>query len=402
MTESDFPPHTYRVVSWRQATRGGSKADRMLAEITVAVPPFVADLDYRPGNVLASTLLDAATEIARTDAGAGTRLQSLGRFLIRTESVASSKIEQVEADADDFVRAIAGVRSNASATSMVAATDALTELVERAGATGAISLDDILAAHRILMADDPTDQRYAGQLRTVQNWIGGSDWSPRNAVHVPPPPELVPELIDDLLVYANRGDVDVITQAAVVHAQFESIHPFTDGNGRIGRALINAVFRRRGLTTVTVVPVASAMVADRQGYFDLVNRYRDGRLGDFSERLAESAVIAAQESLRSAEILLTLPEQWAAETSFRRGSAGQKIVAALLDHPILTIDSALKITGHTDAAVYTAMSRLQADGVVHEVTGRKRDKIWAATEVVAELDDLNARIVARVGAAGSR
>src|SRR5690554_4298044 len=369
MTESDFPPHTYRVVSWRQATRGGSKADRMLAEITVAVPPFVADLDYRPGNVLASTLLDAATEIARTDAGAGTRLQSLGRFLIRTESVASSKIEQVEADADDFVRAIAGVRSNASATSMVAATDALTELVERAGATGAISLDDILAAHRILMSDDPTDQRYAGQLRTVQNWIGGSDWSQRNAVHVPPPPELVPELIDDLLVYANRDDVDVITQAAVVHAQFESIHPFTDGNGRIGRALINAILRHRGATARVVVPLASALVAHRERYFDALTAYRNGDVAPIISSFATSSRVAAVESTRSAARLRQVVVEWRDQLGpTRANSAAAKLLAILPSHPILSADDACNAVEAPRSSVFAAISRFHEAGVLRPLT----------------------------------
>jgi Fic family protein len=398
MTKIDFPPHSHDVVPWRQAARGGTKADRMLSEITVAIPPRIADIDYAPTTDAHTAMLDAEQEIIRTDAGAGGKLQSLGRFLIRTESVSSSKIEQVEADADDFVRAIAGIRANASATSMVAATDALTKMVETAGTTGAIALDDVLAAHEVLMRDDPTDGRYAGQLRTVQNWIGGSDYSPRGAVHVPPPPALVPELMADLLVYANRDDVPAIVQAAGVHAQFESIHPFTDGNGRIGRALINAVLRRRSLTTTTVVPIASAMVADQAGYFGLVNRYRDGYLGDFAASLAKSAVIAAQESRVSADNLLALPAEWAALTSFRRNSAGAIIVDALLDHPVLTVDSAIAITGKTDAPVYAAMSRLVDDGIVHEVTGRKRDKIWAATEVVAELDELNSRILARARA----
>lgn len=395
MTEPDFPAHSHQIVPWRQATRGGTKADRMLREITVAIPPTIAGLDYRPSVEIAEIMADAVTEIARTDAGTGDRLQSLGRFLIRTESVSSSKIEQVEADADDFVRASAGIRANASATSMVAATDALTTMVESAGAARVISIGDILAAHRVLMKDDPTDRRYAGQLRTVQNWIGGSDWSPRDAVHIPPPPEVVPALINDLLTYLNRDDIPVIAQAAVVHAQFESIHPFTDGNGRIGRALINVVFRRRGLTSTTVVPIASAMVADRTEYFGLINRYRDGYLGDFAARLATSAVVAAQESRVSANNLLALPAEWAAQAPFRQGSAGAKILDALLDHPVLTVESAIAITGRSDAAVYGAMARLVERRVVHEVTGRKRDKIWAATEVVAELEELNRRILAR-------
>ena len=81
-------------------------------------------------------------------------------------------------------------------------------------------------------------------LRTVQNWIGGSDYSPRDALYVPPPPDTVHAYMNDLTEFANRTDIPVLIQAAIAHAQFESIHPFTDGNGRIGRALINTIFRR--------------------------------------------------------------------------------------------------------------------------------------------------------------
>ena len=108
------------------------------------------------------------------------------------------------------------------------------------------------------MRDDPGESAYAGRLRDMQNWIGGSDHSPRGALYVPPPPETVADYLADLLDYANRDDVPTLVQAAIAHAQFESIHPFTDGNGRIGRALINTVLRRRGATTRVVIPLASA------------------------------------------------------------------------------------------------------------------------------------------------
>jgi Fic family protein len=398
MTAPDWPAHTREAVPWRQANRAGGKADRMLAEVTVAIPPEIAGLAYSPTAGTAEAIAEAAAEVTRTDSGVGERLRSLDRFLIRTESVSSSKIERVEAGADDFVRALAGVRANASATSMVAATEALASLAAAAGESRRIELAALLDAHAALMRDDPMDGRYAGEFRTVQNWIGGSDFSPRDAVHVPPPPALVPRLMADLLEFADRDDLPVIAQAAIVHAQFESIHPFTDGNGRIGRALINAVLRRRGLTSTTVVPIASALVADTAGYFALVNRYRDGHLDDFVTGLARAAVIAAQESRVSAGHLLDLPTEWAERVTFRAGSAGAKLLAALLDQPVLTVDSALAITGHTDAAVYGAMDRLIEADIVREVTGRKRDRIWAASDVVGELDDLNRRILRRARA----
>ena len=117
------------------------------------------------------------------------------------------------------------------------------------------------------MADDPQERAYAGRPREMQNWIEGSDHSPRNATYVPPPPRTVDDYMDDLLAFANRTDIGVLAQAAIAHAQFESIHPFTDGNGRIGRALINTILRKRGATRRVVVPLASAIVARRESYF---------------------------------------------------------------------------------------------------------------------------------------
>ena len=135
------------------------------------------------------------------------------------------------------------------------------------------------------MHDDALESAAAGELRTVQNWIGGSDFSPRGALYIPPPPETVPGYMDDLVTFADRSDMPALLQAAIAHAQFESIHPFTDGNGRIGRALINTILRRRGATTRVVVPLASALVARRENYFDALGSYRSGDLAPLAASL---------------------------------------------------------------------------------------------------------------------
>jgi Fic family protein len=96
--------------------------------------------------------------------------------------------------------------------------------------------------------------------------------------------------MDDLLAFVGRTDLPILAQAAIAHAQFESIHPFTDGNGRIGRALISAVLRRRGLTQRVTVPLASAMLADTGRYFTQLNGYRDGRADEFVEYVAVATI----------------------------------------------------------------------------------------------------------------
>ena len=335
MHAADWPIHSRERRPWKQSRRAGTREDRMLTEIEVALPPMIAILDYELPPDLAVDAERTSFDIAFTEGAAGPQLGALGRFLIQTESVSSSKIEQVDATTEDFARALAGSRANDSATSMVAVTGALTEMVSDAGRTGMITIEGILAAHKTLMEHDPTDGRFAGQVRTVQNWILGSDYSPRGAIHIPPPPETLGDYLDDLMLYANRNDVPALVQAAVVHAQFESIHPFTDGNGRIGRALINAVLRRRGVTRETVVPIATALVADREGYFRLVNDYREGALGPFVRSLASSALIASEESRVTAERFRDLTEEWREVATPRAGSALESLVNALLDHPVL-------------------------------------------------------------------
>jgi Fic family protein len=394
----DWPAHTSETRAWHQTVRAGTREDRTLKEIRVSLPPNIADLEYNLQPDLRAESERVAYHIAFTEGAAGDQLGALGRFLIQTESVSSSKIEQVDATTEDFARAIAGSRANGSAVSMVAATTALTDMVAAAGRTRTIDLDEILDAHRILMRHDPHDGKYAGRLRVVQNWILGSDYSPRGAVHIPPPPETVAAYMRDLLVYANRYDVPPLVQAAVVHAQFESIHPFTDGNGRIGRALINAVLRRRGVTQETVVPIATALVAKRDEYFRLINDYRGGHLGPFIRSLVSSATIAVEESRHTAERFRQLPAGWLDLVQPRTGSAGAALIHSLLEHPVLDIEGAMAIAGTSAQAVYSAMDRLTQDGIVREITGRARDRVWAATEVMAELDDLSRRIAVAVRA----
>lgn len=393
---SDWPAHAARTVSWRQAGRHGTRADRMLREITVSLPPTIAGLAYTPSQPIAMALAEAARAVIAVDADPRGHIGALGALLLRTESVSSSKIERIDASLDDYARAVAGIRSNESASSMVAATRALAEMIDRAGETARVRLDDILTAHHTLMVDDRMDGHYAGRFRDVQNWIGGSDHSPIGAVHVPPPPDTVPGYMEDLVAFANRDDLDPVAQAAIAHAQFESIHPFTDGNGRIGRALINAILRRRGLTRRTVVPIASAMLAERDRYFALVNGYRDGAADAFVADLARGTRIAAAEARRSADRLAELPGEWRELSRPRAGSAAASLLAVLAEHPILSAEEAQQLTGAPLSSVYTALDRLEADGIIHQVTARQRNRVWGVDDILAELDELAARIGAAV------
>ena len=385
------PAHAQRTVAWRQAHRGGTVDDRTLREVTVSIPPHVALLDPRVPNDLLAECDLAVRAIARLDETGGEHLRSLATLLLRAESVASSKIEHEDASIEDFARALHGVKANSSATSMVAASGAMDRLLH-----GPIDAAGITAAHRLLMADDPTERAHAGRWREMQNWIGGSDHSPRNALYVPPPPDLVEELMGDLTTFAQRTDLPVIAQAAIAHAQFESIHPFTDGNGRIGRALAAAVIRDRGVAQHVVIPIASALVARREHYFGTLDHYRAGDAGPIVHAFARSAIVASQEATLTATRLAAMPEQWHELAGAPRlGSATADVLASLPTAPIFTADDLETRLGLSTAATYRAIERLAGAEVIRPLTARTRNQIWGTGDLLDELHDLGVRIGAR-------
>ncbi|MFC8801143.1 Fic family protein [Promicromonospora sp. NPDC057138] len=396
-------PHRSVVAPWEQSVRGGTADDRRLSEVTVRLPPHIADLDLVANAHLTSRLEVALREIANLDHAHGAHLDALSALLLRNESVASSKIEHVEASIDDFARAMHGIRANESATSMVASTHALEHLIASVAGGADLTLTNIHRAHAALMADDPYEKDYAGRFRDMQNWIGGSDYSPRGALFVPPPPETVDAYMNDLVRFANRDDLSALVQAAVVHAQFESIHPYTDGNGRIGRALVNTVLRRRGVTSRVVVPLASALVVHREEYFDTLNSYRDGDAGPVVEAFTVAAVIAAEESRTTADRFSAMPEEWATAAGRpRRGSTAAELLTALPAHPVFSTEDAEDMTGGATSTVYAAISRLHDAGIIRPLTDRTRNQVWGTVALLDELGDLGLRIGTRARTARTR
>ncbi len=397
-TQGDGEPERWPAAAhenrpWRQTVRGGTRADRTFSEVVVTLPPKLADRDVPLSASQAAEVEEATREITALDNSSGEVLHALGVLLLRTESVASSRIERVEASLEDFARALHGVRTNSSAVSMVAATRALSIMIDRVTSSSRLELSHITDAHAALMADDPDEHSYAGRWRDMQNWVGGSNYSPRNALFVPPPPDTVKEYMSDLVEFANRDDMPALVQAAIAHAQFETIHPFTDGNGRIGRALINSILRRRGVTTRVVVPLATALVAHRDRYFDLLTDYRDGRLEHLLTSFALSTRIAAAESRVTAARLEAIPQEWAELTgTLRRDSAAARLLPILLDHPILSAEDAVGYLGAAPSRTYGAIDRLHRAGVLRPLTDRTRNQIWGAVAVLDELDDLGVRV----------
>lgn len=238
---------------WTSAFDGMSRSDRRSCDYDAYLPDRLAGWDLKLPADLVADLSDAEAAIRRlnTSATSHVSLEGLARFMLRAESVASSKIEGLEAGSRrlldaEVVLAQGGNAADQIAVEVLANVAAMEAAVELGSSTGTITLDDLLDIHRILMERSSIPQ-IGGVVRTVQNWIGGSSYNPCSAAFVPPPPEPLDTLLHDLLEYVNGDDHPTLVQAAIAHAQFETIHPFADGDGRTGRALIHVILRRRGL-----------------------------------------------------------------------------------------------------------------------------------------------------------
>ena len=394
--EGEWPACTFTSVPWRQQVRAGSKADRMVRSIKVCNPPEIANRMLMLDSELASRSESATNAISSLDGAYGKTLKSLDRLLIRAESISSSKIENLHATSEEYARALYGNNSNSSAVAMVAGTNALTVLVASVSSGKPITESALKKAHYTLMKDVPREIDWAGKYRLVQNWIAGSDHSPIGAIFIPPPPENVGGLMQDLLIFANRDDVPVLVQAAVAHAQFETIHPFTDGNGRIGRALVNVILRRRGVTTRVVVPIASFLVANKSAYFADLNKYREGHLQSLLSRFISAANISSVEADKTAATLDKLSEIWRKQIGIiRTGSSTSQLLDRLTAIPVFSAEELVGVIGKNPSSIYNAISKLNNVGILEPLSDRRRNQIWGAVDVLQELEELDSRIAAK-------
>jgi Fic family protein len=401
--EPPWPPVALQRRPWEWPRRGPRppRGDRGFHEFDAAVPPPIAGRPVRPGPEARAAIAAATAAVEVLDRATTVDLTALAGSLLRSESVASSRIEHLRASQQDVGVAMLRDGVRGAATLVAANVQAMAEAVRLGDREGPATVDDVLRIHHTLLAHDPDHTEWAGRLRTVQNWVGGSFHSPRDALFVPPPPGLVAPLVDDLVRFCNRTDVDPIAQAAIAHAQFETIHPFVDGNGRTGRALVHVVLRTRRMATRTVIPVSTVLLADVNTYFAGLADYRAGRLDVWLARFAAATSHAASAGLLLANELADVREEWWEAAHPRRGSAGALILHALMSQPVVDIDTLRTVAAQgaqpgtgavADKNLYRAIDRLVEVGVLTEVSGGGRNRVWAALDLLDLLERFEASL----------
>jgi Fic family protein len=368
------------------------------------IPDPVAAIDPAMSFSTVGLIDDAERAVVALNARANVSgLEAVGPLLLRSEAVASSRIEGIALDVSprNLARALVDPRAAKGSARDVAANVAAMEEAIDIGARGtALALDDLLALHTTLM--QRSLPAHAGRIRIEQNWIGGRLPNPRDAAFVPPPPESVPALIDDLLAFVNRDDLPAVAQAAIAHAQFETIHPFVDGNGRVGRCLIHVVLRRRRVALRFVPPISIVLAAHPRAYVAGLTGFREGHVEAWVASFAEACASAAVLSGELADQVERLQRVWYARAGRpRRDSAAAKIIAALPAQPILSAPTARGLSGASQQMTLEGLKALAAAGILRQISQGSYDRQFAADELFDLVEAYEERIAGRGGAVAS-
>lgn len=406
-----------RVIRRHWVTEAGSglaRRDRRSCDYEAYAPDPLAAREWLFSGGTAADVTDAERAVTLLDSQASALIdtEALARILLRAESVSSSRIEGLEVGARRLLRAEAALElgekpTDVTATEVLANIDAMTIAIRSVGPGDPITIDLLLGFHRRLLSGTRLETQ-AGIIRTEQNWIGGSSYNPCSAVFVPPPHEFVAELLEDLCRFCNLDSLPAIAQAAIAHAQFETIHPFVDGNGRTGRALIHLVLRRRGLATHVLPPISLVLATWADDYVAGLEatRYRGTATSTVARegidlwvaRFSAACRRAVADAIDFEQRIEVIQEAWRARLgSVRAKSATDLLLRTLPGAPIITVNSASAIIGRSFNAVNDAMARMVEAGILTQVNVGRRNRAFEAPDIIDEFTALERQLASPDG-----
>lgn len=394
---------------WWASNRAGidvPRRDRTSRSYRAYLPDRLIGREFALAGDVTADAVDASLAIARLDSISRslTNTESRARILLRAESTASSHIEGLTISPqrllrEELKRAEGVASSDTTALEVLANIDSMEFAI---GGSGDITVDRLVEVHRRLLI--PTRAKaYAGVIRDEQNWIGGSQYTPIGAKYIPPPPEFVADLLDDLCAFCNTDDLPAVVTAAIAHSQFESIHPFADGNGRTGRALIYMVLRKRGLALTTTPPVSlilatqtkayinglDAMIFDGSPYSKVASEGVNTWVGFFSSACSQ----AVREAIEFERRVVLILEGWKKRLShLRSDSTAFAIIDMLPVTPIIKVSSAASSTGKSFNAANNAIEQLVNAGVLRGTKSGSRNRSFEATELISIFTGLERKL----------
>jgi Fic family protein len=386
---SSWPAVGFESCNWDPARPIASHSLRDIVRrpYQAAIVPLIATQNVVLSSETQSVAAEATAAIAAFDAEVGRGLIPFEALLLRSESAASSQIEQLTASAKSVLMAEAGDESKANARVIAANTIAMRRAIALADD---LSGQAIIEMHRTLLAESAP--QIVGHWRDQQVWIGGRLSSPHDATFVPPHHDRIPAAMDDLIAFLLRTDVPAFQQALLGHAQFETIHPFPDGNGRTGRALLHALLKAKGLARSATVPISAGLLLNTSTYFEALGAYRSGDPDPIVRLGAEATFLAIENARQLAADVSAVQDVWRIKLSHLRSDAlAHRVVEILPASPIVYGTDLMERFAVSAPTANSALATLNEVGILTRANAGLKFRRWIAHDIATALDNFAAR-----------
>ena len=380
---------------WISDVSGMNKTERLGGVYRPYTPDLLYDSEIVLSPACAASVAHAESMLTELRLSQSlTDTEPLARMLLRSEAISSSRIEGLEMPAsklleyEELDRLGVEHRLDSTEAQILGNLHMLGESLDAIEEGHEISLEEICSLNAVLLKGTRLAEQ-GGRLRTLQNWIGGNRVNPVGAAYVPPEPEKVLGLMEDLVAFLHSSELPILAIAALAHAQIEHIHPFADGNGRVGRALIHMVFKSRGLSRATVPPISLVLATDKERYIANLSATRiaeeddwQGAMNDWIEYFANATILACRRAMQFEQTLSGIRDSWLSRTDFRSGSAARQLIDILPGTPALSIKTAQILTEKSYPAARAAVLSLVEAGILFQNAKNRKSGIYVANDVL--------------------
>lgn len=384
---NQWPPISRETQQWMRdpdelALLPKSARRRMLPTYEASIPHLIANRDVILSPQLTARVSDLLVSIARFDGEQMQRGYDLPALLLRSESSASSQIEHLTSSVRNVALAEIADESPQNARLVAGNVAAMRKAL---ASQDEITVDSIRDVHRILI--NWSGESFGGELRREQVWVGGTPYSPHGAHYVPPTWQRVPEYLDDIVAFISREDVDPIVQAAVAHAQFETVHPFIDGNGRTGRVLLHKILRRSGVLLHVTLPLSAGLLHNVDAYMKSLEAYQEGNPIAVVEQLVDALELSLMVGRLVARNLDGVFAGWRGLMTERANSSIHRLPLVLAEQPVVTVPYVAEKMGITTRAAQNLVSRACEYEILRPLGNRRRGVFYQADELIDVLEE---------------
>lgn len=392
-----WPKVTYETCDWARDDSDlvcipKSQRRKITQTYLSAVPPSIANVPVVIPSELASRIADVRAAVERFDQAQSSKGYNLPAFILRSESSSSSQIEQLTSSVRNV--ALAELSDKAPSNARLIA-DNIAAMRKALNQKSIITTAAICQIHDTLMAK--TDSGLG--LREEPVWIGGTPYSPHGALFVPPKASRVRSCLEDVCAFSERDNVPALVKAALFHAQFESIHPFTDGNGRIGRTLLHRVLAGDQVIRYATLPVSAGLLHDVKSYMAALSMYHEGEIEPIITCLINALDLAVVIGVRISSDVDEVLDRWGSVLVQRKGSASHRLAALLVEQPVVSVAYIAEKLEIVDRSARNLVEVACENGILSKMGNAKRGAFYQASDLIEILEEVsNVQGIRRIAA----